>query len=75
MGPLLEKAPFDINLSAHTHRFAYHPVKTKGNNFPVVIGGSQRMDTSTVMVLRKRGKNMSLQVLNTKGEEMLMLEL
>jgi len=74
--PLLKHASFDINLSAHTHRFAYHPKGSEhGNNFPVVIGGSQRMATATVMVLRKRGQEMSLEVLNTKGESLLDLKL
>lgn len=74
-GRLLEKAPFDINLSAHTHQFAYHPKGEIGNNFPVVVGGSQRMETSTVMVLQKKGNDMVLKVLNTKGETLLDLKL
>ncbi len=67
-GDLLAKAPFNINISAHTHQYAYHPKGELGNNFPVVIGGSQRIETSTVMILQKRGKDMSLRVMNTKGE-------
>ncbi|MDR0430105.1 MAG: metallophosphoesterase [Tannerellaceae bacterium] len=74
-GRLLEKAPFDINISAHTHRFAHLPKGTAGNNFPVVIGGSQRMETSTVMVLQKKRNGMALKVLNTKGEVLLDLKL
>ncbi|MDH6315566.1 endonuclease/exonuclease/phosphatase family metal-dependent hydrolase [Parabacteroides sp. PF5-5] len=68
-GPLLAKAPFDLNISAHTHRFAHHPKGETGNNFPVVIGGSQRPETATVMILKKRGDTLSLQVLNGKGEK------
>lgn len=66
--PLLAKAPFDVNISAHIHRHSYYPKKEMGNNFPVVVGGSQRIDASTVMVLQKKGKEMTLRVLNTKGE-------
>lgn len=66
--PLLEKAPFDVNISAHTHRYAYHPKGTAGNNFPVVVGGSQRLETASVMVLQKKGTEMTLRVLNGKGE-------
>lgn len=67
-GHLLEKAPFDINVSAHTHKCAFHPKGSLGNNFPVIIGGGPQLEKSTVMVLRKQGKEMSLQVLNAKGE-------
>lgn len=67
--PLLSKAPFNINISAHTHRNTYISKGAgNGNNFPVVIGGSQRLDTATVMILRKKGKEMTLRVLNGKGE-------
>lgn len=69
--PLLAKAPFDVNLSAHTHVYAFHPVGAAGNPFPVVIGGGYKPESATVMVLRKKGKTLSLEVLNTKGETML----
>lgn len=65
---LLVKAPFNICLNAHTHRYAYHPKGSIGNNFPVVVGGGYSMDGATVMVLQKKGKEMTLRVLNTKGE-------
>lgn len=74
-GELLSKAPFDINLSAHTHRHAYHPKGTVGNNFPVVIGGSQRMDGATVMVLQKQGESMSLRVIDTQGDTLYELKI
>ena len=74
-GNLLAKAPFDINISAHTHQFAYYPKGELKNNFPVVVGGSQRMETSTVMVLQKKADTMTLKVLNTKGETILDLKL
>ncbi|MDL2256549.1 metallophosphoesterase, partial [Parabacteroides sp. OttesenSCG-928-K15] len=49
-GSLLAKAPFDINISAHTHRYAYVAKGEDGNNFPVVIGGGNRLDGATVMI-------------------------
>lgn len=70
-GALLAKAPFDINLCAHTHQYAFHPKGSLGNNFPVVVGGGYRMDSATVMILRKKGKEMSLRVLDTKGKALL----
>ncbi|MDH6357088.1 endonuclease/exonuclease/phosphatase family protein [Parabacteroides sp. PF5-9] len=70
-GPLLKEIPFDVNISGHTHRFMYHPKGSEGNNFPVVIGGNQRLEGATVMVLRKYGDQLSLQVLDTTGQKLL----
>ncbi len=67
-GPLLDRAPFDVNISAHTHRYAYLPKGTAGNNFPVLIGGSQQVDGATVMILRKKGDRLTLRMLNAAGE-------
>lgn len=67
-GSQLAKAPFDICLNGHTHRHAFHPEGTVGNNYPVMIGGGNRIETATVMILQKKEKTLSLKVLNTKGE-------
>lgn len=48
---LLEKAPFNVSLNAHTHTYAYHPKGELGNNYPVIIGGGYKMDSATVMIL------------------------
>ena len=45
------------------------PTGKLGNPFPVAIGGGPEQETATMMVLRKKGKNMTLQVLNTEGKE------
>lgn len=74
-GKALAKAPFDVNLSAHTHAYAFHPKGSLGNNFPVIVGGGYRMDSATVMILKKKGKNMSLRVLDTRGQVLLDLPL
>lgn len=74
-GDLLSKAPFDICLNGHTHSYAYHPKGTVGNNYPVVIGGGNRVEVATVMVLEKKGKELKLTVLNTNGEKVLELSL
>lgn len=73
---LLAKAPFNVCINAHTHRNAYYPKgDANGNNFPVIVGGGYRMDGATVMVLQKKGKDMTLKVLNTKGETLQELKL
>ena len=74
-GSLLAKAPFNVNISAHTHQYAFHPKGSLGNNFPVIVGGGYKLDSATVMVLRKKGDEMSVQVLNAKGETLLDLKL
>lgn len=73
-GDILTEAPFDICLNGHTHRFAYHPEGSIGNNFPVIIGGGNRIDTATLMILSKEGDSLRLSVLNTNGDEILRVE-
>lgn len=74
-GSLLAKAPFDVSINAHTHRFAYWPKGSVGNNFPVVIGGGNRPENATVMILSKKGTVMTLKALNTKGETLQIINL
>lgn len=74
-GKLLEKAPFDINLSGHTHSYAFYPKGSLGNNFPVIVGGGYSMSDATVMILQRKGKEMNLRVLNTEGKVLLNLKL
>ena len=68
---LLEKAPFNISLNAHTHKYAYHPKGELGNNYPVVIGGGYKMDGATVMILEKKKDELRIKVLNVKGDVLL----
>lgn len=68
---LLEKAPFNISLNAHTHKYAYHPKGELGNNYPVIIGGGYKMDGATVMILEKKKDELRVKVLNTKGKILL----
>lgn len=75
-GGLLAKAPFNICINAHTHRHAFYPKGTaNGNNFPIMVGGGYQIDGATVMVLQKKGKEMTLRVLNAKGETLQDLKL
>ena len=68
---LLEKAPFNVSLNAHTHKYAFHPKGELGNNYPVVIGGGYKMDSATVMILEKKKDKLRIKVLNVKGEILL----
>jgi len=74
-GGILSEAPFDVSINAHTHRFNHLPKGADGNNFPVVIGGGNNEQSATVMILRKQGAQMTLTVLNAKGETLLTLNL
>ena len=75
-GGLLKNAPFDICLNGHTHRRAYYPKGSEyGNNFPVVIGGAPDINEATVMVLQKKGKEMTLTVLDANGKTIRHLDL
>lgn len=68
---LLEKAPFNISLNAHTHKYAYHPKGELGNNYPVIIGGGYKMEGATVMILEKKKDELRVKVLNAKGKILL----
>ena len=57
-------------------RDMWAPILRKaGNPCPNIVGGGPSMKRSTLMVLSKRGKNMTLRVLNAEGEEVDKLDL
>ncbi|MBF6597455.1 MAG: metallophosphoesterase [Fermentimonas sp.] len=70
-GYILKNADFNVSLHGHTHRFEYHPKGSVDNNFPVVIGGGNSVESATVTILEKEGNKMSLRVLNANGVELL----
>ena len=69
--PLMKKAPFHVAINAHTHRFAYHPKGSLGNNYPAIIGGGNRLENATVIILEKKKGEMSIKVLDTEGKTLL----
>ncbi len=69
--PLLDKARFDLSINAHTHKFAYFPVGSAENNYPVVIGGGSRMEAATVMILEKKKGELWVKVLDATGKVLL----
>ncbi|SCD18919.1 hypothetical protein PSM36_0083 [Proteiniphilum saccharofermentans] len=73
--PVLEDAPFNISLNAHTHRYRVIEKGETGNNFPVIIGGGNREPDGTVMVLEKREDKLTVEVINAAGEKLLEKEL
>lgn len=74
--PVLRKMPFDIDLAAHTHEYRYHPAGGgEGNPFPVVVGGGPSLEAATLLVLTKKGGDMWLRVLDTKGRELRRIDL
>ena len=69
--PLLRKAPFQVSINAHTHRFAYHPKGSLKNNYPVVIGGGNKVENATVMILEKKKDELRIKVLDATGKVLL----
>ena len=69
--PLLQKAPFHISLNAHNHKFEHHPKGSLGNNYPVIIGGGNKIENATVMILEKKKGELRIKVLNTEGKVLL----
>ena len=74
-GDLLQKAPFNVSLNAHTHQYAFYPKGAAGNNFPVFIGGGYSLKEATVMVLTKKGRQLKIKVINAAGEILKEMEL
>lgn len=66
--PVLKDVPFDIALNGHLHKHQIIEKEKMGNNFPVIIGGGNQDDTGTVMVLEKKGDQLTFELINTKGE-------
>ena len=69
--PLLKKAPFHISLNAHNHKFEHHPKGSLGNNYPVIIGGGNRIENATVMILEKKKGELRIKVLDAEGKVLL----
>lgn len=73
--PILEKAPFDVAINGHTHKYDFWKIGRSTNTFPIVVGGGKTEETSTVMIFEKVGDKATLQVLNINGETLLDLNL
>ena len=54
----------DIGMPAHFFSKAF-------NDFPVVIGGGNRMENATVMILEKKKGELRIKVLDAKGNVLL----
>lgn len=64
--PLLKKAPFHVNISAHTHKYRIIPVGEAGNPYPVVIGGNPT--NATPIILEKKGNKLTLEAYDESGK-------
>ena len=69
--PLMKKAPFHVAINAHTHQFAHHPKGSLENNYPVIIGGGNRLENATVMILEKKKGELHIKVLDAEGKVLL----
>ena len=72
--PLLEKAKFDINLTAHAHFYYVIEKGQQGNPMPCIGGGGPHMGgkhVGTVMVLQKTGDKLRFRVFSAEGKTLL----
>ncbi len=69
LGPMLSKAKFNAAIGAHTHQHAVIKKNKEGNPCPVFVGGGYKLDGATLMVLKKRGKTLTLTVLAPDGSQ------
>ena len=65
--PIFRTVPFDVAITGHLHRYAFHPKNAVGNPFPMVIGGGDSDETATVILLEKRGDRLTLKILWIDG--------
>jgi len=65
--PLLQSAPFDLDVTGHLHSFKYYPKNTTGNAFPLVVGGGPAETNGRVMILTKRGEVLTFKALDVSG--------
>ncbi len=66
---------FDVNIVGHTHEYRHLPKGTEGNPWPVIVGGGPQPDSATMIVIEKRGKSLTVRVLDHKGNEIDSFEL
>jgi len=66
-GPLLNEGKIDLQVSGHTHRFAYHQ-PDKDHNFPIIIGGGPIEGNRTIMKFHATPSNIKVKVLKDDGE-------
>ena len=65
--PMLDKAPFDLAVNAHMHWYAFHPVGSCENPYPVIVGGGKSMESATVVVIEKSRGLIHVKVLKADG--------
>lgn len=71
---MLKKAPFNVSINAHTHKFEFLPKGKVGNPYPVVIGGGFKMNDATVMIVHKSADKLNIRVLDTEGHELMNID-
>ena len=67
--PVFKKTPFDINITGHLHRYAFYPTGKAGNPFPLVVGGGNNEASARVLILQKKGHQLTLKAIDVKGKE------
>lgn len=65
--PLLKKASFDLNVCAHVHSYGFWTAGAEDNPCPVVRGGGPSMKKATMVVLEKRGDELTMRAVDTAG--------
>jgi hypothetical protein len=65
---VLDDVPIDLAINGHVHRFSFIPANEAGNNYPILIGGGNKVEGATVMVLSATVERLSIEVLNASGE-------
>ena len=66
--PIFKKTSFDINITGHLHRPIFHPAETANNPFPLVVGGGNNEQSARVLILQKKGNQLTLKSVDCQGK-------
>mgnify|MGYP003446441732 CR=1 FL=1 len=71
VGQFADGSGLSYSINAHNHKFAHHPKGSLGNNYPVIIGGGNKIENATVMILEKKKGELRIKVLDAEGKVLL----
>jgi len=66
--PIFKKTPFDINVTGHLHAFNFYATGQVDNPFPLVVGGGSNEQTARVLILEKKGNQLTLKSIDCQGK-------
>ena len=60
-----------LTYSKGTKLYAFHPKGSQKCAYPVIVGGGNKVENATVIILEKKKDELKIKVLNAQGETLL----